>query len=234
VWAALFAVGTPGPASAQSHVALVASDGVSIAGTFFEPSRRPAPMVLLLHMSTRTRADWSFVASRLAERGVGALAIDLRGHGESARPRADSGEDGAGPLGAVRDVEAALAWLKYRPDAMPGRLAVVGASLGANLAVVAAASEPQVRAIVLMSVTLDFRGVRTEAAFRQLGDRAALLVTSREDGYATRSARELVTAAPTALRELRVLEGAGHGTTMMTRAPEQAGAVVDWLCARLL
>jgi dienelactone hydrolase len=213
-------------------VTIVTADGVAIAGTWYPSPAGSAPMVLLLHMPTRNRSDWEQVASHLAQRGVNALAIDLRGHGESgAGPTAEPGQSEQGV--AIRDVQAALAWLKQRPEALPGRLGIVGASLGANLAVVAAAGDPAVRAIALLSATLDFRGVRSEAALRQYGDRPALLIASNEDGYATRSARELALVG-TGSRDLRVLDGAGHGTVMLTRRPDLVSTLVDWLCARLL
>jgi pimeloyl-ACP methyl ester carboxylesterase len=209
---------------------VMASDGVAIAGSYYEPARRPAPMALLIHMPTRTRADWRQVAGHLAARGVGALAIDLRGHGESGgAPPADS----ATAPDALQDIRAALTWLKQHPDALPGRIVIVGASLGANLAAIAAAADPDVAALVLLSATLDFRGLKTEAALRQFGPRPVLLLVSREDAYATRSAREL-SRADSPQRELRVLEGAGHGTMMLRRQPELMATIVDWVCGRLL
>lgn len=222
----------PDVASAASRVTIVTADGVAIAGTYHPPRHGSAPMVLLLHMPTRSRADWEPVASQLAQRGVGALAIDLRGHGESGV--GPTGEPGQPELAvALRDVHAALAWLRQRPEAIPGRLGIAGASLGANLAVVAAGDDPAVRALALLSATLDFRGVRTVNALRKFGDRPALLVASIEDGYATRSAHELATIGP-GLRDLRILDGAGHGTVMLMRQPELVSELVDWLCARLL
>src|SRR6266540_1952694 len=68
-----------------------------------------APAVILVHMLHRTRHDWDPVATRLASEGIGALAIDLRGHGES------SGgiEGGEAPdySALVRDVAAARRYL---------------------------------------------------------------------------------------------------------------------------
>ncbi len=214
--------------AAESHVGLVTADGISIAGTYYEPARRPAPMVLLLHMPTRSRADWATVGRRFADGGVGALAIDLRGHGESA-----SGSPGDTLESSLRDVEAALAWLGGRPEAVPGRIGLVGASAGANLAALAAAADTSVQAVVLLSVTLDFRGLRTAAAMQKLGSRPALLIASREDGYAARSARELSTKPP-GVRDVWVLEEAGHGAVMLVRQPELVSTMVDWLSARLL
>lgn len=229
-WAIAFGGAVPG-LRAETRVPLVTADGVALVGTYYEASRQPSPMVLLLHMPTRNRGDWRDVGRRLAERGVGALAIDLRGHGESA---SDPAAVATGDLQAsVADARAGLAWLKGRPETSPGRIGVIGASLGANLAALAAAEDPGVRALVMLSATLDFRGVRTEAALRQYGPGSALLVVSQEDAYAMRSLRVL-TAAGSGLREVRVLDGAGHGTTMLARQPDLAGSLVDWLCARLL
>ncbi|MGE3841864.1 MAG: alpha/beta hydrolase [Vicinamibacterales bacterium] len=234
VWGGLLLVAlvASGPAAAaETRVAFLTSDGVAIAGTYYEPSRRPAPMVLLLHMPTRNRADWTSVGRRFADVGVGTLAIDLRGHGESGAG-AES-EPAAALESSLRDVEAALAWLSRRPEAIPGRVGLVGASAGANLAVLAAAADPSVHAVVLLSVTLDFRGLRTAAGFQKLGTRPALLIASREDSYAARSARELSSKVPT-LHEFWLLEEAGHGSVIMTRRPDLVSSMVDWLSARLL
>jgi dienelactone hydrolase len=220
-------------ARAETRVHLTTDDGVSIVGTFYEPARRPAPMVLLLHMPTRTRADWAALAQVFAGRGVGALAIDLRGHGESGDSAPSDPAHPANRQAAVPDVRTALPWLKARPEALPGSVGIVGASLGGNLAILAAAEDPAVRVLALLSATLDFRGVRTEAALRKYGDRPALLVASQEDGYATRSAHTLAEAG-SGVREVRILDAAGHGTVMLQRYPELAGLVVDWVSARLL
>src|SRR5262245_45876024 len=44
------------------------------------------PVVLLVHGYSADRAGMSVLARRLASNGYGVLAIDLRGHGESAAP----------------------------------------------------------------------------------------------------------------------------------------------------
>src|SRR5688572_4848830 len=115
--AALFgAVGISLEARDQ-RVSFRTADGVTIAATWFEASSRPAPAVVLVHMLGRSRRDWEGVASRLADSGVGALAIDLRGHGDSARP---GGTEGAADYSTlVRDLEAARRYLATRSDVQP-------------------------------------------------------------------------------------------------------------------
>lgn len=182
---------------------------------------RPAPAVILVHMLNRSRREWDSFASRLASEGIGALAIDLRGHGESIG-------DAAGDFAAMlKDVEAGRHHLAVRSDVVHSRIGLAGASLGANLAVLAAADDSSVVSIALLSPSLDYRGLRIEAAMRKYGNRPALLALSDDDAYAMRSAKDLQKAGP-GIRELLVLNEAGHGTTMLSRSPDLSSALVDW------
>jgi len=63
------------PQTATSRtVSVRTDDGVTVAGTFYEASRHPAPAVILLHMLTRSREDWDGVANRLADAGTAILS----------------------------------------------------------------------------------------------------------------------------------------------------------------
>src|SRR5215212_9666961 len=68
---------------AARTVSVRTDDGVTLAATWYEADGRAAPAVILVHMLHKSRHDWDPIASRLASEGIGALAIDLRGHGES-------------------------------------------------------------------------------------------------------------------------------------------------------
>lgn len=217
------------------RVTFLADDGVSIAGTLYEPAARPAPAVILVHMLARSRKDWEPVAQRLAEEGIAALAIDLRGHGESGQGPAVAAEgetvERLRLAGMTADVRAARRFLDTRPELVHDGVGLAGASLGASLVALVAAEDPAVRSIALLSPSLDYRGVRIEAAMRKY-QRPALLVASREDPYAWRSMREL--AKDAGARELILLEGAGHGTTMLARDASLSRTLVDWFRRTLL
>ncbi len=227
----LTAAAAPSPARALTlRVTFRTDDNVAIAATYYEPARRPAPAVVLVHMITRARSDWEPVASRLADSGIAALAIDLRGHGESDAPPSDG--PAAEPAAMTNDVKAARRFLQGRSDVMNDRVGLAGASVGASLVALAAASDETIRSLALLSPGLDYRGLRIDAAMRKYADRPVLLVASAEDPYASRSAREL--AAGGTRRELRMLNGAGHGTVMLARDPDLARALVDWFLRTLL
>lgn len=214
--------------AASDRVTFRTDDGIEIAATWYEPSSRSAPAVVLVHMLHRSRRDWDGVGSRLASEGIGALAIDLRGHGDSAGVAA--GGESSDYAAMVRDLSAARRFVATR---VQGRVGIAGASLGANLAALEASGDPTIASLALLSPSLDYRGLRIEAAVRKYGDRPALLVSSDDDPYATRSVKDLQKAGG-GTREPLLLSQAGHGTTMLGRNADLARVLVDWFRRTLL
>jgi dienelactone hydrolase len=206
------------------RVSFRTDDGVTITATWYEPAFRPAPAVILVHMLGRSRRDWDSFASRLASAGIGALAIDLRGHGDSTYYGGSTNESGYSSM--IKDVAAAARYLATRSDVRRSRIGIAGASIGANLAVLHAAADPAIASLALLSPSLDYRGLRIEAAARKYGTRPMLLVSSDDDPYAQRSSVEL--AKTEGIREHLSLVAAGHGTHMLSRSYELPQALVEW------
>lgn len=202
-------------------VSLTAPDGTPLAGMLYETSSRPAPAVVLVHMLGRSKDEWIDLADRLQDAGATVLAFDLRGHG-------GSGGNGA-MLGSMStDVRAAVEWLAVRPGVRPGAMALVGASLGANLAGLVAADLAAVRAVALVSPSLDYRGIRLDVGvMKKIGNRPVWLAASTEDPYALRTVRELATGG--GVREQRLSSARAHGTGLFAADPDLAPALVDWL-----
>lgn len=203
-----------------------ADDGAVLVGRLYEATIRPAPGVLLVHMLGRTKADWTLLAERLQNAGVTALAIDLRGHGDS------TGD--ASQLSAMAgDVVRALEWLSSASGVLPDAVAVAGASLGANLAAIAAASRRSRTPVALISPSLDYRGVRLDApVMTRLAASPLWLAASTEDPYAMRTARELAEGHTACEKRLSTVRA--HGTLLLQQDPELARALVDWLGRALI
>jgi dienelactone hydrolase len=220
----------PGALAGSQRVAIRTDDGVSLAATWYEPGTR-APAVIFVHMLHKSRRDWDTVAARLAAEGIGALALDLRGHGESSGsiPEGETADYSV----LVRDVAAARHYLSSRGDVQPSKVGIAGASIGANLAVLEAAADPSIASLALLSPSGDYRGLRIDAAMKKYATRPALLVASDDDPYASRSVKELQKAG-TGTREALILNHAGHGTVMLGRDPDLARALVDWFRRTLL
>lgn len=213
---------------AAETVALRASDGTTLSAAWHAPAGT-APAVLLVHMLTRSHDEWDTTAQALNGSGFGVLAIDLRGHGASA-----GSSSALGPM--QQDVQAGLDWLKSRPDVLSTRLGIAGASLGAALTVLAAAADPAVRSIALLSPAGEYRGLRCEAAMRKYAERrgAVMLLASTGDPYALRTAHHFESMG-TGARDLRVVDGTNaHGTTMLSVRPDLIASLVDWFRRSLL
>src|SRR5688500_17649537 len=55
------------PAHAARAVSFRAADGTNLSASLYEPDRRPAPAVVLIHMLARSRGDWADTAERLRD-----------------------------------------------------------------------------------------------------------------------------------------------------------------------
>jgi alpha-beta hydrolase superfamily lysophospholipase len=211
--------------AAGRAVTLSAADGTSLSALLYEASARPAPGVVLVHMLGRSKDEWASFAERLQDAGVTVLALDLRGHGSS-------GGNGSLFAAMVGDVRTGAAWLGARPNVRPGAMALIGASLGANLAALAAAEMPAVRGVGLVSPSLDYRGVRLDSAvMKRLSDRALWMAASTEDPYALRTVKDL--SASAANVEQRLSRTRAHGTGLLADQEIVLG-LVDWLRRTLI
>lgn len=207
-------------ALAAQDVNLTTDDGVRL-----HASARPAPGakrgVVLVHMQGRSATDWDHLAEKLARADFAVIAPDLRGHGPQAAA-APADEDYPR---MVADVKAASAWLRAQGVS---DVSCAGAGLGANLCLRAAAEDPGIVNAVLLSPGLNFKGVTSGDAIAPYGDRPLLIVASKEDSYAARTAQVLDERA-TGQRHLELLEAAGSGTKMLNREPALEGMVISWL-----
>jgi dienelactone hydrolase len=212
-------VTTRGADAASRAVTFRSPSGRMVSGSLTETDRAPAPAVILVPMLGRPKDDWQAIADRLAAAGVHALAIDLPSSGLPA--------DLQELQGWHQDIRGAVTFLGTLNGVRPGSVGVAGASLGANLAAVAAAAEPSIRSLALISPSLDYRGVRIEGAMQQYGARQALLAASVQDPYATRSVRELEKLG-SGLRTALWSSTPAHGMALLSRDPDIARTLVDW------
>lgn len=206
-------------------------DGVEIIGSTWIPDQGQSPCVILLHMLGKTRADWNNVAQDLANRGYAVVSIDLRGHGESTK-QGDSiidvlnfNEDDFQKM--VLDVEVVLKELRKNPRIDSTRIAIMGASIGANVALQTAAADPQISVVVLLSPGKSYRGIRTDTALLDYGKRSILIAASEEDEYAANSSRYLKELAQ-GYSKLLMYKMIGHGTEMFKAPTDLEEEIINW------
>ena len=136
-----------------------------VGDAYGDPADRP---VLLLHGGGQTRHAWGETAAALADEGHHAVALDLRGHGDSSWDP----EGEYGPDAIARDVTSIAKHFPTRPS-------MVGASLG-GLAILLAQGEspdPPASAVVLVDIAprVEPRGVERILGF----------MGAHPDGFAT-------------------------------------------------
>lgn len=208
----------------EDGIIVNAADGLGLVGTFYAPSGTdsPWPGVILLHMLGNDRTSWDDFARQLTSSSYAVFAVDMRGHGDTGGSR-DFKQ-------AVDDLQRVWRYFTARSDVDAKRTAIVGASIGANMALITGALQPAIRTVVLLSPGLDYRGVTTAGAIADYGNRPVLIVASMEDIYAADSSRQLEQLA-TGESQLVMYEGAGHGTNMFGPEPQLADLIITWLDA---
>jgi uncharacterized protein len=120
------------------HEEVTIGDGQS---AWYVPSRNGAA-VLMSHGSGGSRERIVAHIRMLARHGYGVLALDNPGNGES-----EGHSNGLGD-NAQPGLRAAVDWLARRPDVDSSRIAAFGTSLGGEVLLEAAASDPRIRAVV--------------------------------------------------------------------------------------
>jgi len=135
------------PLAGVEEVLFTSSGGLTLAGCYFQ-SRRPRRGVILFGLEFGSNR-WSCLAycEHLLDAGYDVFAYEPRNQGDS------ESESRLEPLPWVsdrdlRDAQAALQYLKSRPDADPNGVGLFGISKGAGAGIVAAASDPYVRCAV--------------------------------------------------------------------------------------
>ena len=124
------------------------SDGLRLSGIVHTLDGRgggPRPAFLVLHGfgSNKDSGGSRAMATTLEDFGYLALRFDFRGCGESEGPRGRTI-----CLEQVEDTKHALSFMATRPDVDPDRIAVIGSSFGAAVAIYAAGVDSRVAACI--------------------------------------------------------------------------------------
>ncbi len=235
-------------------------DGIEIHGWYIHPGTHDVvhaedesffaqyPAVVLLHMYCGNKEDWVPIIREFFDREVAALAIDMRGHGDSTV--GINGEDLSIRVrdrdellfnSMWQDATAAVDWLVskgHRKD----RIAILGASVGCSVAIDAVRRDPELRVVGVLTPGTKYLGVGTLAHLENWDNRSLLIVSSEEEwenGAKQISEKiEKVHGENDAedLHEVWRLQGTGrevHGTRMLGRVEGIENRLLDWFELKL-
>lgn len=195
------------------------TDGYTIAYNIYK-NKPASPSIILLHMLRRTRNDWDSVAKWLQSNGYTVIVPDLRGHGQSAGSWEQFTPEDFNKM--TLDVSAMKSVLENE-GANTKKLAIIGASIGANVALNYAANDQDVKTVILLSPGLEYKGV---SIANTRFNKPFLVVASKDDEYSAQSAQVILQNNPAA--KILMYEDAGHGTNMFSKN-DLAPNIMEWM-----
>ncbi len=192
-----------------SGIIITTGDNVQLAATYKAPENTKKA-VLLLHMLGHDRSDWNAMNEFLYNNNFAVLAIDFRGHGESALNYETFTDDEWYNL--VFDVKAGIDFLEEQGFQ---DLTIIGASIGANAALRETAIDNRVDALVLLSAAEDYHGL-TSLDVAQKITIPTFILASYADTDAAVAATKIFNAVNTSQKEIKIVNS-GHGTEMLNQ-----------------
>lgn len=209
-------------------------DGILLRG-LYKPPRAPkrTTVVFVAGAPHDFKTTFRTVVPRLAAKGYGIVVYDTRGVGISMTktdgslwdlyPHSVETEPYEKMIGDVRTV---VKFLKETKGVRPFQIVLFGSSIGANVAIMAAAELPMdVRSVVSISGGTNYHSLLPLGAAQNLGGRPLLAFGAGSDSSAYTLIQKLKLTVPTATA--RVLGGGAHGHALLN--PETVETIADWL-----
>lgn len=193
-------------------------DGIEISALVNNISTEKA--AILLHMMPATKESWLSTMETLSTFGYGSIAIDERGHGDSTMGGTldhtlFSDEE---QQSKIHDVIAANAYL-LSIGIKQENIVVIGASIGANLAVQFLSMIPEIKTAIALSPGLNYHSVMLEEAISKLSEgQHVVAVASNEDSYSYSSVQTIFEKHPDKTKVFLKTD-LGHGTIIFDRDP---------------
>lgn len=230
------------PKSIKKEVSFQTEDGWRISGTFTLPEKlsdgQRLPGVLLVHGGEHDQSVFDTYPGWVKiQESVATLRIDLRGRGKS-RGRLESHNFTSEQRDHVYlDVKGALALLESQPNVDPERIGIVAEEASADPAVLGAAGDSNVKAMVFLSGRLGERAITYIAANEQI---SVLGVVSKEDKASFANLTAVYSRSRNPAKELMIFDnlgvGAAMGSVWRDKFPNEKPidfTLGEWMVARL-
>lgn len=212
------------------------ADGILIKGLYKPPKNYRNETFVFLHGLGSNQEEWQDFIRRLVKYGYGFLSYDARGHGESIKT-----EDGKTityerfKMNApdshwnkmIDDLGKAVEYLQNKRRIPLKRINIMGASLGANIALNYASSNDKISKTILLSPGISYAGINTTDHIAKFDKRPILLVASPDDTYSYQSCHLLYKHIKSNKKAKFFSASKGHGVIMLNKRLRVK--LINWL-----
>ncbi len=214
------------------------TDKKEISGSlYFQDTKKDEsqPLVILVHQFNEDRKQWKqdFIDS-LLNSGFKVLAYDIRGHGRSSKQTGKLEGILNDPEQAPNDIKAVTDWAKVRKGIDSSRIAVIGTSIGGNVALYAALN-CGVKVPIAVS-----NGKSTFEAFTGYNEmmmgrpffpkmKNVLMVCGNKDGDHETGQKWIYENFCENPKEMKVYDTDKHGKFLIEEKPEINVLILNWL-----
>lgn len=225
--------------SGPSTIEITTKDGFILVGTVDLPAfaslKKKVPLVIFLHSLGHTKDSWFSLPQKTKSLGYAVLTLDLRGHGESiidgkARKSYWTNFKPNDFQKLPGDVLDTISYVKTSyPEINSSKIAIVGADIGANAAIIAASKDNKdIKTLILLSPTMEQKKLETPVSLVAYGSHPLLIMVSKRDKFAYYQSSELIKYGQ-GIKTLKVFPSGGNGTDLVGFRPESNSIILDWL-----
>lgn len=240
--------GTARQSTSGTPIEIETNDSLRLYAEWIESEAdEQAPLLVLLPMRGATLESFrefagrvlEFYASDTANPAVPLphmLLVDLRGHGHSRVRAADTLDYRSMGRADFARMPGDIAQLvkhiitEHAAKIDTGRVMIMGASIGANTAILSTVLMPSVSEVVALSPGSDYHSLRPGDAFRSFAGEV-LLVSSRGDTYSFETCQTLATSKRTGWL-VKGYPGSKHGTELLYADERVLNDVIEWLLVK--
>jgi len=188
---------------------IITPDGIDIKLNFYE-NKNSKKGLILLPMLGKTKESMDSLAQSFYKAGYNCVAVDYRGHGGSELNwQSFRSKDFAN---MVYDAKAAKDFLKAHKV---NSIGVIGASIGANIALNFLTMDSEVKTAIAISPGIDYRGVKVDYSIPYIKV-PVLIFTSKGDNYSFVSTQHIQKLCSSPNLCIDVVEGDGHGMELLS------------------
>ena len=190
------------------------------------------PVIILIHQGGSSKDEWTDLAlwQILLDNGYAVLAYDIRQHGESSTDKDDIWDLFNNPKRAPLDLQAAIQFIQSHHKLNANKIGIIGASVGANLAVMASAlPEYPIQSVVAISGKVEAAQNLANADAPLKGNNLFAIASEKEqEGLRKQWAQEFYQQAIEE-KKVKIAKGNAHGSSILIENPELNTDIIQWL-----